>query len=207
MSREYRYCRRSSADLLLRRNREVSRGVHGLSRFGGLDVFPLPKRNARRSDEGRRRGRRRIPRHHRPDTYQNTTKKSRLRAIAAGRNLDYFVGRSPTGAQRLGVCERDGRTLHPILIFVDAAPTYRERLKFYEIAQATSSRVYQRLFKETLADAIATARLPWPSETSLPGTPGTPAEKAGVPVKPASILSGTPGTPGTPILRYVCVSD
>jgi len=45
------------------------------------------------------------------------------------------------------------------LIFIDRAPTYRERLKFFEIAQATYSRVFNKLFNEALADAIATARL------------------------------------------------
>jgi hypothetical protein len=94
-----------------------------------------------------------------PDYHQNVTQRSRKRAIAAGRNLEYFVGRSPSGARRLGVWERDGRNLHPILIFVDRTPTYRERLKFYAIAQATYERVYQRLFDEALSDAIATARL------------------------------------------------
>ena len=94
-----------------------------------------------------------------PDSYANTTSKSRLRAIAAGRNLDYFVGRSPSGAQRRGVWERDGRQLHPILIFIDTPPTYRERLRFYAIAQQTYARVYQQLFNQALADAIATARL------------------------------------------------
>jgi hypothetical protein len=81
-----------------------------------------------------------------PDYYQNVTRKSRKRAIAAGRKLDYFVGRSLSGERRLGVWERDGRHLHPILIFIDRAPTYRERLKFYAIAQAAYDRVYQRLF-------------------------------------------------------------
>ena len=94
-----------------------------------------------------------------PDSYANTTSKSRQRAIAAGRNLEYFVGRSPSGAQRLGVWERDGRHLHPILIFIDRAPSYRERLHFYAIAQQTYARVYQQLFNQALADAIATARL------------------------------------------------
>jgi hypothetical protein len=94
-----------------------------------------------------------------PDYYQNVTQKSRKRAIAAGRNLEYFVGRSPSGANRLGVWERDGRHLHPILIFIDRAPSYRERLKFYAIAQATYERVYQRFFNDAFADAIATARL------------------------------------------------
>ena len=94
-----------------------------------------------------------------PDYYQSVTQKSRKRAIAAGRNLEYFVGRSPSGARHLGVWERDGRHLHPILIFIDRPPTYRERLKFYAIAQETYERVYQRLFNEALADAIATARL------------------------------------------------
>jgi hypothetical protein len=84
---------------------------------------------------------------------------SRKRAIAAGRNLDYFVGRSPSGAKRLGVWEQDGRNIHPILIFIDSPPTYRGRLKFYAISHATYKRVYQRFFKEALADAIATARL------------------------------------------------
>jgi hypothetical protein len=94
-----------------------------------------------------------------PDYYQNVTQKSQRRAIAAGRNLDYFVGRSPSGAQRLGVWERDGRNLHPILIFIDRTPAYRDRLKFYAIPQETYSRVYQRLFNQALADEIATARL------------------------------------------------
>ena len=94
-----------------------------------------------------------------PDSYANTTSKSRQRAIAAGRNLDYFVGNSPTGAMRRGVWERDGRHLHPILIFIDTAPSYRERLHFYAIAQQTYARVYQQLFNQALADAIATARL------------------------------------------------
>jgi hypothetical protein len=97
--------------------------------------------------------------HANPDYYANVTQKSRKRAIAAGRNLEYFVGRSPSGARRLGVWERDGRQLHPILIFIDRAPSYRERLRFYEIAQQTYARVYQRLFDDALADAIATARL------------------------------------------------
>jgi len=97
--------------------------------------------------------------HANPDYYANTTSKSRKRAIAAGRNLDYFVGRSPSGARRLGVWERDGRNLHPILVFIDRAPTYRERLAFYEITQETYNRVFNRLFNDALADAIATARL------------------------------------------------
>jgi len=54
-----------------------------------------------------------------PDYYQNVTQKSRKRATAAGRN---FVGRSPSGARRLGVWEVDGCHLHPILIFIDHAP-------------------------------------------------------------------------------------
>jgi hypothetical protein len=94
-----------------------------------------------------------------PDSYSNTTSKSRKRAIAAGRKHDYFVGRSPSGAQRLGVWERDGRNLHPILIFIDRTPTYRERLKFYAIARETYSRVYRRLFNQALVDAIVAARL------------------------------------------------
>jgi hypothetical protein len=94
-----------------------------------------------------------------PDSYANTTSKSRQRTLAAGRNLDYYVGNSPTGAQRRGVWERDGRHLHPILIFIDGAPSYRERLCFYAIAQQTYARVYQQLFNQALTDAIATARL------------------------------------------------
>jgi len=94
-----------------------------------------------------------------PDSYANTTSRSRQRAIAAGRDLEYFVGRSPTGAQRLGVWLRRGRHLLPILIFIDRAPTYRERLRFYAIAQETYAREYQPLFNNALADAIATARL------------------------------------------------
>ena len=92
-----------------------------------------------------------------PDYYQNVTNKSRKRAIAAGQKLEYFVGKSPT-SDAVGVWERDGRNLHPILIFIDRAPTYRERLNFYTIAKATFDRVYQRLFNDALADAIATAR-------------------------------------------------
>jgi len=39
------------------------------------------------------------------------------------------------------------------------APAYREWLKFYAITEETYSRLYQRLFNQALADAIATARL------------------------------------------------
>ena len=92
-----------------------------------------------------------------PDYYQNVTNKSRKRAIAAGQKLEYFVGKSPT-SDAVGVWERDGPNLHPILIFIDHAPTYRERLNFYTIAKATYDRVYQRLFSDALADAIATAK-------------------------------------------------
>ena len=94
-----------------------------------------------------------------PDSYANMTSKSRQRAIAAGRESEIFVGRSPTGAQRLGVWERHGRHLWPFLIFIDRAPTYRERLRFYAIAQETYARDYDKLFQDALADAIATARL------------------------------------------------
>jgi len=70
-----------------------------------------------------------------------------------------LLGRSPYGARRLGVWERDGRNIHPMFIFIDGTSTYRERLKFYAIAQETYSRIYKQLFNQALADAIATARL------------------------------------------------
>ena len=37
--------------------------------------------------------------------------------------------------------ERDGRHPNPILIFIDRPPTYRERLKFYAIAQAECAKL------------------------------------------------------------------
>jgi len=93
-----------------------------------------------------------------PDYYQNVTQKSRRRAIAAGRKLDYCVGRSPSGAQASRSLGARRRNLHPILIFIDRPPTCRERLKFYAIAQATYERVCQQLFNEALSDPITTAR-------------------------------------------------
>ena len=92
------------------------------------------------------------------DTYANMTKRSKAKAEAAGRSREFFIGTSPSGAQQLGIWERRGRRLWPIFIIVDRAPMYKQRLRFYEIANEVYNREYQKLFKDALADAIATAK-------------------------------------------------
>jgi hypothetical protein len=94
-----------------------------------------------------------------PERYSNVTVRSRTKAIAAGRNIDLFVGSPGGGRLPTGVWQRLKTRVKPLLIFVDRVPLYRQRLKFYEIAAATYARVFDQTFNESLAEALRTARV------------------------------------------------
>ncbi len=56
------------------------------------------------------------------------------RSAKKGRKKDYFVGRPGNGNGPLGIWQRVSGGARPIIIFVKA-PTYRQRLDFYGIAE------------------------------------------------------------------------
>lgn len=80
----------------------------------------------------------------------NMTAATKVRAIrrAGGQ---FFVGRPGGGSLPLGVWQRRGFLVAPVLIFVKA-PQYQQRFRFYEVAQRTVDRVFHQEFEKALRE-------------------------------------------------------
>jgi hypothetical protein len=86
-----------------------------------------------------------------PDIYAWRTARSIKRR--RGRVVKYVV--IPEGKKaHAGIYEREGNRIKPIMMFV-RKPLYSKRFRFFEIAQLTAERRFQKIFDASLADAIA----------------------------------------------------
>lgn len=88
------------------------------------------------------------------DTAQNMTARSRVKNR---KPRAYFVGTPGGGRLPLGVYERKGRKIKPVLVFV-RSPNYKPRFLFYETGQKTVDRVWLKKMGEAIRYALATAR-------------------------------------------------
>lgn len=89
------------------------------------------------------------------DRYQRASGSKRSRAGA--RRAQLFGGRVGVGNGPRGVWRREGRSVHPILVFVRQVPQYRRRLDFEGIVQRTAESEFEREFR-TAADSITARR-------------------------------------------------
>ena len=75
----------------------------------------------------------------------------------------YFGVTERRGKLAPGVWQRKGkRKVKPILI-ATKKPSYRKRFNFYEVAMDVVEKNFDRIFQESLAYAISTARVAGPS--------------------------------------------
>jgi hypothetical protein len=78
----------------------------------------------------------------------------RNRSRRRGRKLRaYFVGR-PGGRLPLGIWEKRGNRVLPVLIFV-RKPHYSKRFRFYEIGRSVAQREFPKQFERALAEALS----------------------------------------------------
>lgn len=91
----------------------------------------------------------------------NVTERSRARNR---KSRDYFVSGPVQAAKAanggrlpFGVYERKGRGIKTVLLFVPRV-TYRVRFPFFRIGETTYSRTWERNMRESLDNALATAR-------------------------------------------------
>lgn len=82
----------------------------------------------------------------------NRTKRSAKR----GKKKDYFVGRPGNGQGPLGIWQRVAGGARPIIIFVKA-PSYRQRLDFYGIAERVATQQFPIIHAEQLRKAGITS--------------------------------------------------
>lgn len=88
------------------------------------------------------------------DTAQNMTARSKVRNR---KPREYFVGKPGGGRLPLGVYERRGRKIKPILTFIKG-PNYKPRFLFFETGQKTVDRVWLKKIGEAIQYALSTAR-------------------------------------------------
>ena len=88
------------------------------------------------------------------DTAQNMTARSRVKNR---KPREYFVGKPGGGRLPLGVYERRGRKIKPVLVFVKS-PNYKPRFLFFETAEKTVNKVWLQKMGEAIQYALATAR-------------------------------------------------
>lgn len=96
------------------------------------------------------------------DKAQNSTRESRAkRAKRRKRGGLYFAARAG-GHLKPGVYERIGfafgSAIRPVLIFTTKRPTYRKRLRFFEIAEQSGAMRFRLEFARAMRQAMATAR-------------------------------------------------
>ncbi len=98
------------------------------------------------------------------DRSQNSTAESRSKR-ARRRSIEkravYFVPRAGSLLQR-GIYQRIGfgfgSAVRPVLIFVQGAPRYSKRIRFYEVGTRVVQQHYRNEFDAALRDAIRTAQ-------------------------------------------------
>ena len=87
---------------------------------------------------------------------ENETKGSKKRAGA--KRARYFMGRPGGGRLPLGIYQRLAHGVKPIYIVIQQLPSYRPRLRFYELVEVVIRAKFAGLFKEALDQAMRTAR-------------------------------------------------
>lgn len=96
--------------------------------------------------------------HSRNSTAQSRAKRGRRRNVA--KRGVYFVPRPGSSLPR-GVYERTsfgfGSSIRPVLIFVDGAPRYSKRLRFFEVAQHIVDTRYAAIWDRAMAEGIRIA--------------------------------------------------
>lgn len=80
----------------------------------------------------------------------NRTVRSRKRSRTPA---EYFVGRPGGGRAPLGVWQRVGRAVYPILVFVKA-PNYKQRFDFYGVAERTTEQQLGPITEREMKAAI-----------------------------------------------------
>jgi hypothetical protein len=89
-------------------------------------------------------------------------KRSRNRRRVYGRYFVAFPGRAKTKHLAFGIWERigsfGGSTVRPVFIFTPRPPHYRQRFKFFDIADQTARMRWPIEFALAMREAIATAR-------------------------------------------------
>ena len=98
------------------------------------------------------------------DHSQNSTATSRAkrqRRRDAQKGAVYFTPRPGSALQR-GVYQRIGfgfgSAIRPVLIFVQGAPRYAKRVRFYEVGQRAVEQHFENYFDMAMREAIRTAR-------------------------------------------------
>ena len=86
-----------------------------------------------------------------PDPYAHSKRRSRVRI---GLWRGYFVGRPGGGRLPLGVWEKRGNKLLPVLIFVKR-PHYAQRFLFYDIGKRVALREFPKQFNLALQQALS----------------------------------------------------
>lgn len=74
-----------------------------------------------------------------------------------GKLIQIFVGRPGNGHAPLGVWQRKGRQVTPLLIFV-RAPSYTKRFPFYEAGIEEARRIFPDELRQALRQALSTDR-------------------------------------------------
>ena len=84
-----------------------------------------------------------------PDPYANTKRRARARI---GLLRGYFVGRPGGRRLPLGIWEKKGNKLLPVLIFV-MKPAYQQRFSFFEIGKRVGESEFPKQFDRALTEA------------------------------------------------------
>ena len=89
------------------------------------------------------------------------TRRKRARRRDVAKRGVYFVPRPGSSLPR-GVYERTsfgfGSSIRPVLVFVQGAPRYSKRIRFYEVGQRAFEQHYENYFDMAMREAIRTAR-------------------------------------------------
>ena len=88
------------------------------------------------------------------DPLARSTTRSRKRNAAV---REIFAISRPDHHLAMGVYQRDGRHVHPLMLFV-RTPRYRQRFRFFEIAEQTGRMRFPIEFNLAMRQAVATAR-------------------------------------------------
>jgi hypothetical protein len=90
--------------------------------------------------------------------YTQTTKGSRRVRSLASRGVRYFIGRPQGSNLPAGVWMTQGRTIKPIVIFIDQPDYQPARFDFFYVAQHEAERAAPEEFIKAAENALATAK-------------------------------------------------
>jgi hypothetical protein len=90
------------------------------------------------------------------DAHPTQSKRSRRNVKRAGQ---FFAGRPGGGRLPLGVWQKQGNKIKPVLVFV-RAPRYGQRFKFYEVSERISREQFPLQFERAAREAAARRAMP-----------------------------------------------